>query len=318
MLMLRFRRPRLLIVGCGDVGARVSKLLHHKHWNIIALTSSNPQSNPTKWMALRQLGIVPFFCDLDKNINASTWRRLSGWAMHARILHLAPPSTYLPATQGDPRTARLIRGLKRKLHNKATRRTSLLSLSSVSQKPSKFIYASTSGVYGDLQGNLATENLLSCPVTPRAMRRSAAEKMLRKYCSASVLRVPGIYAKDRVDGTPEKRLRKRTPTLVEHEDVYTNHIHADDLARACILALFRGQPKRIYNINDDTRMKMGDYFDAAADFYGLSRPERISKAMAQDTLPSMQLSFMSESRQMDNTRMKRELRLTLNYPTPIW
>jgi nucleoside-diphosphate-sugar epimerase len=131
----------------------------------------------------------------------------------------------------------------------------------------------------------------------------------------SILRIPGIYAPDRDGGTPKGRLLKGTPVLQKQDDVYTNHIHADDLARACLAAMWRGKPQRIYNVSDDSGMKMGDYFDFAADLYGLPRPPRIPRSTAQDQLPLMLLSFMSESRQIDTTRMKKELRLKLRYPT---
>jgi hypothetical protein len=62
---------------------------------------------------------------------------------------------------------------------------------------------------------------------------------------------------------------------------------------------------------------MGDYFDLAADLYGLPRPPRVPRSTAQDQLPLMLLSFMSESRRMDNARLKKELKLRLNYPTVV-
>jgi nucleoside-diphosphate-sugar epimerase len=133
----------------------------------------------------------------------------------------------------------------------------------------------------------------------------------------SILRIPGIYAQDRDGGTPRARLLKATPVLRQQDDVFTNHIQADDLARACCLALWRGAPQRVYNVNDDSSMKMGDYFDLAADLYGLPRPPRIAREGATVQLPLMLLSFMSESRRMDNTRMKQELRLTLHFPTVL-
>jgi nucleoside-diphosphate-sugar epimerase len=133
----------------------------------------------------------------------------------------------------------------------------------------------------------------------------------------SILRIPGIYAPNREGGTPKDRLLKGTPVLVAKDDVYTNHIHADDLARACLATLWRGKPQRVYNVNDDSRLKMGDYFDFAADLYNLPRPPRVPRSTAQDQLPLMLLSFMSESRQMDNTRMKQELKFKLRYPTVV-
>ena len=152
------------------------------------------------------------------------------------------------------------------------------------------------------------------PRTPRAQRRVDAERAVRHYgraahVRASILRIPGIYAPDREGGTPRERLLKGTPVLDAQDDVYTNHIHADDLARAVVAALWRGKPQRVYNASDDTELKMGDYFDLAADLYGLPRPPRVPRGTAQDELPLMLLSFMSESRRLDNERLKQELRL---------
>jgi nucleoside-diphosphate-sugar epimerase len=131
----------------------------------------------------------------------------------------------------------------------------------------------------------------------------------------SILRIPGIYAGDRPSGHPRDRLARGTAVLAAEDDVFTNHIHADDLARACAAALQRGLPQRIVHASDDTDLKMGDYFDLAADLCGLPRPPRITREQAREQLSPMLLSFMSESRRLDNTRLKRELRLTLRYPT---
>jgi nucleoside-diphosphate-sugar epimerase len=158
------------------------------------------------------------------------------------------------------------------------------------------------------------------PGTPRAQRRVDAETAVRHFGRAAhvrsgILRIPGIYAPDREGGTPRERLLKRTPVLQDADDVYTNHIHADDLARAVIAALWRGKPQRVYNASDDSALKMGEYFDLAADLYGLPRPPRVARSTAQDELPLMLLSFMGESRRLENARLKRELRMSLRYPT---
>ena len=168
---------------------------------------------------------------------------------------------------------------------------------------------------------MVTETRAPQAQTARGQRRVAAEQQLRFFgrstgVRSSILRIPGIYAPDRAGGTPRERLQRGTPVLRAEDDVYTNHIHADDLARACLAALWRGRPQRIYHVNDDTQLKMGDYFDLAARLYGLPRPPRVTRAAGAATAArSMQLSFMSESRRLDNTRMKRELRLRLRYPT---
>ena len=286
-LPARFRRSRLLIVGCGDIGLRVAGLLEHK-LTVRALTSQ-----PARAPALRAAGITPLLGNLD---HAPTLRRLAGLA--PRVLHLAPPSG-----QGarDGRTLALLRALR------------------LRAAPSALVYMSTSGVYGDCAGAYVDEVRALAPTTARAVRRLDAEAHVRFFGRAalvrtSVLRVPGIYAPDREGGTPLARLRNGTPVLDAADDVYTNHIHADDLARACVLALWRGKPQRAYNINDDAVLKMGDYFTAAAALYGLPVPPRISRAQAEQQISAMQLSFMSESRRMVNTRMKRELGLRLQFP----
>ena len=137
----------------------------------------------------------------------------------------------------------------------------------------------------------------------------------RRRTRISVLRVPGIYAPDRPQGIPGERLRQQLPVLHRDEDVFTNHIHADDLARACVASLWKGRPQRIYNVSDHTVLKMGDYYDLAADLYQLPRPPRVARDSAQQQLPAMLLSFMGESRRLLNRRMTQELGLRLRYPT---
>ena len=284
----RFRRERVLIVGCGDVGLRVAQILRARV-RLLALTSSMARTSE-----LRARGITPLQGNLDV---PDELRRLAGLA--TRVLYLAPPSG---ASEGDPRTLALVRALRRR------------------GLPSSLIYGSTSGVYGDCQGEVVAETRSTHAQTPRAARRVDAENSIRFLgratpVRAGILRIPGIYASDREGGTPRARLEKGMPVLQASDDVYTNHIHADDLARACVAALWRGQAQRIYNVNDDSELKMGDYFDLAADRYGLPRPPRIPRSTAKNQMPLMLLSFMNESRRMDNSRMKRELRLKLRYPT---
>ena len=260
---------------------------------LLGLTSSPDRMGP-----LRAAGITPLPGNLD---HPATLARLSGLA--TRIVHLAPPPGEGNAQWWrDLRTAALLRALRRR------------------SPPASVVYGSTSGVYGDCGGDWVTESRPPRPRTPRAQRRADAEKAVRHYgraahVRASILRIPGIYAPDREGGTPRERLLKGTPVLEARDDVYTNHIHADDLARAVIAALWRGKPQRVYNTSDDTELKMGDYFDLAADLYGLPRPPRVPRNTAQDELPLMLLSFMSESRRLDNRRLKRELKLVLRHPT---
>jgi nucleoside-diphosphate-sugar epimerase len=284
----RLRRPRLLIVGCGDVGLRVLRLVRQR-WNVLALTST-----PQRRQALRDAGALPLLGDLD---NPSTLARLAGLA--DAVLHLAPPAAH---GVHDARTAALLTALAR---GGVVRR---------------IVYASTSGVYGDCSGERVQETRALRPATERAQRRVHAEGLVRAYARAfgaraTVLRVPGIYALDRDGGDPRERVRRAAPALVAHEDVFTNHIHADDLARACVAALCRGPTLRAIHVNDDSVLPMGDHFDRVADLCGLPRVPRITRMQALQAMTPMQLSFLSESRRLDNTRMKRELRLALRYPS---
>ncbi|OZA95121.1 MAG: NAD(P)-dependent oxidoreductase [Polaromonas sp. 39-63-203] len=232
-LPARFRRERVLIVGCGDVGVRVAGLLAPR-LRVMALTSSRGRVP-----ALRAQHITPLVGNLDER---ATLRRLAGLA--TRVVHLAPPPGDNPAWRTD--------------------------------------------LFGRSTGT-----------------------------RTHVLRIPGIYAPDREGGTPRARLLKGTAVLTPQDDVYTNHIHADDLARACAAALWRGKPQRVTNASDDTQMHMGEYFDFAAGLYGLPKPPRVPRSTAQEQLPLMLLSFMSESRRLENTRLKQELRLRLKYPTVV-
>jgi nucleoside-diphosphate-sugar epimerase len=283
------RRPRLLIVGCGDVGVRVLRLVANR-WRVRVLSST-----PARAPLLRAAGAQVLAGDLDQ---PATLARLGGLA--DAVLYLAPP----PAQgERDPRMAALLAALSRR------------------GGPACLVYASTTGVYGDAGGARFDETRAAAPATARAHRRVDAERQVRQQgwrhaTRVSILRVPGIYALDRPGGDPRERVARGTPVLNTEDDVFTNHIHADDLARACVAALLRGAPQRVYHVSDDSALKMGDYLDQVADAAGLPRPPRISRADAGRALSPLQMSFWSESRRLDNWRLKTELRLVLRYPTP--
>jgi nucleoside-diphosphate-sugar epimerase len=282
------RRPTLLIIGCGDIGLRVIRHLGAP-WRVVALTST-----PERREALRRAGAEPLLGDLD---DPATLGRLG--ALVDTVLHLAPPPG---VGVEDPRTAALLRALAR------------------GGRVRRLVYASTTGVYGDCSGDRLDETRAPAPQTDRARRRVDAEARLRHFgrataCVVTLLRVPGIYALDRAGGDPRERLRRGTPVLCREDDVHTNHIHADDLARACIRALHVGRPQRVVNVCDRTALKMGVFFDQVADLWDLPRPPRLSRAEASAQLSPAVMSFLSESRRLDNARLERELRVVLKYPT---
>jgi nucleoside-diphosphate-sugar epimerase len=286
---LERRRPVLLIVGCGDVGLRVLRLARSR-WRVLALTS-----NPTRVGELRAAGATPLVGNLDM---PDSLGRLGGLA--DTVLHLAPPRGHGTV---DHRSAALLAALAR------------------GTPPRHFVYASTSGVYGDAQGQRVDETRMPRPATDRAQRRVDAEDRVRRFgltfgVTVCVLRVPGIYALDREGGDPRERVRRGAPLLRDEDDVYTNHIHADDLARICLAASVRGAPQRIYHASDSSELTMGAHFDAVADAFGLPRAPRLSREAMQRQVSPMQWSFMSESRRLDNRRLREELRVCLRYPTP--
>jgi nucleoside-diphosphate-sugar epimerase len=273
----------LLIVGCGDVVRRALPALA-KRWRIIALMRKRDP-------ALDTFGVRQIIGDLDR---PESLRRLRGIA--DAVIHSAPPPT---TGSHDLRTRRLIAALRR------------------GRLPDQLIYISTTGVYGDCGGEWVPESRPCRAQSPRATRRVDAEQQLRGMAGSTcigILRAPGIYAADRL---PLERLHKGLPLLHAAEDSHTNHIHAEDLARACITGLHRVRPNRSYNICDDSTLPMGAWFDLLADSFGLPRAPRVSRAEAQATLPPMQWSFMRESRRLTNTRMKHELRFQLRYPTVV-
>lgn len=278
---------RLLIVGAGDVALRLMPLLVPRFRVFVLLRDAGRAAD---W---RRHGATPLIGDLDCPDSLRRLRGLAHW-----VVHLAPPPL---SGDSDPRTAHLMAALRGG--------TSL---------PQRLVYISTSGVYGDCAGARFDETRPVSATTPRARRRVAAERQLRAWGRTpggpcvSILRVPGIYAADRL---PLERLQAGTPVLAREDDVFTNHVHADDLARAVFAALRRGRANRVVHASDDSEMRMGDYFDLVADTYALPRPPRVARAEAATHLSPALLSFMSESRRLDNRRLRRELHFRFLYPT---
>jgi nucleoside-diphosphate-sugar epimerase len=312
MNAFRVQAPSLLVIGAGDVAWRALPWLLRRFRVRVLCRSAETAA---RW---RAQGAVPLIGDLDQ---PSSLRRLRGLADY--VLHTAPPASN---HSGDPRTVRL-----------------LAALGAARIIPRAVVYISTTGVYGDCGGARIDETRRRSAGTARAQRRVAAEQTLRAWVcrqarglrhariggrplqshppkklrkgrrrapGLALVRAPGIYAADRL---PLDRLRAGTPALRAEEDGYTSHIHAEDLAKAIQLAPFRLRGGRAVHTCDQSSLKMGDWFDAIADAFGLPAPRRISRSEAERVLPESLLSFMRESRRLDTRRMVRELRLRLRY-----
>ena len=285
-------RQKILIVGFGDVAERLARLLGTRH-RVYALVRK-----PERAARARTLGVIPINGDL---ADRSSLSRLTGLA--DTVFHFAPPPSY---GQLDRHTRNLIAALSRNANSK---RPAML--------PQRLIYIGTTGVYGDCGGRQIDETRPTHPQTQRAVRRVDAETALRAWgrhsgVAVSILRAPGIYAADRL---PIERLQKGIPALNAADDVFTNHIHADDLACAALRAAYRGLPNRVYNAVDDSDMRMGDYFDLVADRFNWPHPPRVSRIDAASQIGAAMLSFMNESRRIGNARLTTELGLRLHYPT---
>lgn len=327
----RFRRQTLLVVGCGDVGGRIGAQALARHpadrLRVVGTTRSADGAP-----ALRALGILPLQADLDRRAGLRRLAALGRW-----MIDLAPP----PA-QGatDPRSIRLLAALAhpgqrgRSAHSgragrhgapggpfRPPQRRPLAAIGRLracaGTCPRRWVYVSTTGVYGDCAGQRFDETRPVAPRSDRAVRRVDAERRFRRAAArglarVAILRVPGIY--DGHGRLPLERLRKGLPALRPEDDVHTNHVHADDLARIARAALARGRANRVVHAVDDTALKMGDYFDRVADATGLPRPPRVTRSELGTRVTPAMLTFMSESRQLENRRLKRELRLRLRYP----
>ncbi|MFA6014594.1 MAG: NAD-dependent epimerase/dehydratase family protein [Gallionellaceae bacterium] len=276
---------KILIIGCGDIANRVIGLLHGR-FQLFGLVR-----NPIRRAELRKQGVIPLDGDLD---DRNSLERIAGIA--DTVLHFAPPANL---GEQDPRTRNLLAAL------------------SQGQFPRQIIYISTSGVYGDCAGDRVSETCPANPQSARARRRIAAETLIRHWAArnrvkASILRVPGIYAAGRL---PRERILAGMPAISADQDSYTNHIHADDLARCVVAAMRLGKPNRLYHASDDSEMKMGEYFDVVADKFHLPRVPRMLRQEVECTVSPLMWSFMNESRRLTNRRMKQELKVKLRYPT---
>ena len=273
------------MIGCGDIARRVAPLLQ-VHYRLYGLVR-----NISRAAGLHAQHITPIPGNLDQRHSLT---HISGLA--DIVLHFAPPPN---SGEIDNRTR------------------NLLAMLSQGRLPGKFVYISTSGVYGDCCGAHVSETHTLNPQSPRALRRVDAENRVRDWAkrnhvNACILRVPGIYAAERL---PLERLRTGSPAIIASQDSYTNHIHADDLARIVVATLRHGKPNRIYHACDDSDLKMGDYFDAVADVFNMPRPPRCARDEVQRIVSPILWSFMNESRRLSNMRMKQELGVRLIYPT---
>jgi nucleoside-diphosphate-sugar epimerase len=270
----------LLIVGCGDVGRRVASL---------AIAQGKRVRTLNRGEAVLP-GVPHFTANLD--IPAT----LQGLPTRgAGVIFLAPPPG------GGIEDSRM---------------RTFLDAVAAGAEPEKLVYISTSGVYGDCGGGVVTEDSEPNPQTSRGKRRLHAERLAAAWgkergVPVVILRVTAIYALDRL---PVNQLKSGQPVLREEEAHPSNRIHADDLSRICLIALERGKDGAIFNVSDGSSSTMTSYFNAAADRLGLPRPAQVTMEEARRVMSPLMVSYFSESRIVDNSRMLNELGIELVYP----
>ncbi len=127
-----------------------------------------------------------------------------------------------------------------------------------------------------------------------------------------ILRVAGIYGPGRL---PVEKVRKGGPVLAESEAPASNRIHSEDLARVCVAAAKRGGAGAVYNVSDGEPGTITQYYFAVADLLGLPRPRAVTMPEARRVMSKEMVSYLTDSKRVDNRKMREELGVTLLYPT---
>jgi nucleoside-diphosphate-sugar epimerase len=278
-----------LIVGCGYVGSRLARRESARR-SLLALVRSDQNA-----AALQSAGVRTLRLDLDCAPDPALQHALAAAADHSAVVYLAPPPD---SGTTDPRLAAFLAQVE-------------------DATPAFFVYISTTGVYGDAGGAHVDELTPVAPSNDRSRRRVAAEAAAQAWCAERgvrcvILRVAGIYGPDRL---PLERLQRREPALREEDAGPGNRIHVDDLVAAIVAAIDHPSAHGVFNVTDGDHSSTTTYLQLTAAAAGIEPPPLIGKAEAQEKIPAGMLSFLLESRRVDNRRMLAELGVRLQYPT---
>lgn len=277
-------RLDVLIIGCGDTGRRLAAVYRGEGREVAGVVRSARSAE-----ALKALGITALRTDLD----ADDLPNLP--SKNALLFYFAPP---VDVGKDDVRIERLLEHLE------------------LTGLPARFLYMSTSGVYGDCQGRWIDEDEPLKPSTYRAQRRIAAEEAVQRWCGARgipwvVLRVPAIYGPGRL---LTERLKSGMPTVRPAECSYTNRIHSHDLTRVCHAAMEQAPASAVYNVSDGKPSTITDYLFQLAELTGMPKPPLISMQDAERMLSPSIMSFLKESKRLRNDKLLADLKFTLSYP----
>jgi nucleoside-diphosphate-sugar epimerase len=259
----------ILIVGLGYVGHALARTLEDLGVDWLGLRRQ-PEGNPR---------VRPV--DLDHEPVS-----LKGIDTR-RIVYLAPPPK---DSDGDPRLRRLLQALE-------------------ARPPERFVYASTTGVYGNQQGAVVDEDAELRAATPRALRRLDAEQAVveaaQRWGTAwAVLRLPGIYGPGRLR---EEQIRAGLQVPCPEICPPGNRIHRDDIVDVILRLLEDGAPTGFFNVADEEHMSSTDFAREVAKRIGAELPPCIPDLEAYYAAHPGMASFLREQRRIDSSRIRQAL-----------
>jgi nucleoside-diphosphate-sugar epimerase len=268
-----------LVIGCGYLGRRVANRWRTQTGRVIVTTRDQGRMDE-----LRRAGFEPLCCDVLEP---------------ASLQKLPAVATVLYCVGLDRSSGRSMREVYV---------TGLEHVLAALPRPERFLYISSTSVYGQCAGEEVDETAATEPADESGRVVREAEKVLRDRLPAVViLRFAGIYG-------PGRLLRRRQAILAGEPlagdpQRWLNLIHVDDGAAAILAAEQRGRPGEIYNICDDVPVRRSHFFNHLARLLGAPEP-RVVPTAAGTVLSARERT----NRRILNCKMHRELGIELTFP----
>ena len=266
-----------LIIGCGYLGKRVALLWQGEGQRVFATTRGRADE-------LRSLEIEPLVCDLRTGAGLEALPRVE------TVAYCVGFDRSPGATMRDV----YVRGLENVLRRLPP--------------PGRFVYVSSTGVYGQCDGEEVDETAATEPAEESGRVVLEAEAVLRRHLpGAVVLRFAGIYGPGRVI---RRQPVEAGEALVGDADKWLNLIHVEDGASAVAAAAECGSPGAVVNVCDDRPVRRRDFYAELARLLGAPAPRFVAPAPGAPPPPHERAN-----RRILNRRLRGELGLTLRYPS---
>jgi nucleoside-diphosphate-sugar epimerase len=273
---------RVLIIGCGYVGLPLGVELIRLGHEVFGL-----RRNPVAENELKSAGLKPLFADVTQPETLEKLPRDFDWVVNCVAANGADYSeTYLRGTKN------LIAWLE-------------------ASPPKKFVYTSSTSVYGQNDGSQIKESSPTEPLAETSKILVETEKVLldaaaQKKFPAIVLRVAGIYGPGR--GHLLKQFLKNEARVEGDGSRFLNMIHRDDLAGCIIAALKNGRAGEIYNAVDDEPVTQKNFLEWLAGTLGKYPPPSGSENSAENRKRGV------TNKRVSNRRLKMELGYQFKHP----